>query len=898
MTKLDPTLQEDLKNLIAREAPGVTHYVLHLDDEADMQDPIEFSVSQYGLKTLFFSDAPSALQALKTRQHEIVLVLSDLKMPHMDGFEFREAAKKIAPTIPFAILSAFVDKDTVLRGLALKISAFLSKPIDEQELFDLVKKEVVPTVKSQKEDRELREGFVADCESLIENAEELLLALEQDHSDAEALNRLFAIVHTLKGSSGFFEPKSLNLYAHHYEEILKGLQKSELQWTEPVSRALFKGFDVLKDLFLEFKSLEFKSHDLEALYQVLSLDQPASEVGEVAIAQSKDTAPKAAVGLEKSKVRDDVRVSVERLDEFMQLSGEVTVIRNMLNKCMHSMEKRFVGDRDVVILGELLGELHKINSGMQSKISEIRKVPVKSVVKVLPRAVRDLAKTLEKEVDLEVVGEELLIDTSIAEVLNNSLLHIVKNSVDHGLETPADRVAAGKHRKGKVTVTCTSADEKVVVEIKDDGKGLSLKAIKNKLLKNATHTQAEVDDMSPQQLYAMIFSSGFSTAAQVTAISGRGVGMSMVKDCVDAVGGEIQIESVEGKGGQFRLVLPVPKSVLISNCLTVRVGSLQFGVLRDDILRVLQLDSSAAKEFIRDLEGAKTLLFEGELLALCSLSALLALPRDPRGDETPARRIVVLSSAQDGRRLALEVDEILDVEDLVIKNLHSFVNGRQIFRGATFLDDGRVGMILSTSGLMDAASISKQRATRVKERDLSNVSGVESLLQSALVFRLSVPGYYAIAQERVFRIEEIKRSAIKHSGLANVLPYRGGILQIVSLNQLFGDRNEALASLESVASVGNAETLRVMVVEKNNRYIGIEVREITDMVQYSDLKTELAEPLRGVLGHFLCLEKTVCLLDVDAIITPMLDMSLEDGAQLVQIDAGSIEDDPSQEEAA
>jgi len=874
MKKIDPALMEALKVEIETACAGTSYYVVHLDDEAELQENSEYAASCYGFKSLFFTNGEEAVAAIKSRQHEIALVISDLRMPGMDGFEFRNALLKYAPNIPFALLSAFVDRELAIKGMELKMSAIMAKPSDEEDFYNLVKKDALPRILALREERELKEGFVSDCESLIENAEEMLLHLEQDHSDEEALNRLFAIVHTLKGGSGFFEPKHLNHYSHRYEDILKGLQKRELPWSESVSLALFNGFDVMKELFAEFKSGVFLERDLEALYQIISLDNTSANVVNNSPTAVKDSESKTpAASAEKSKVREDVRVSVTLLDEFMQLSGEVTVIRNMLNKSVQALEKRFTGDREVASLGELLAELHKINSGVQAKITEIRKVPVKSVIKVLPRAVRDVSKLMGKEIDLQIIGEELRIDTSIAEVLNNSLLHIVKNSIDHGVEGPAERVAAGKSAKGQVIVTCTTVDEKVHVEIKDDGKGLNLKSIKNKLLKNGTHDQAQVDRMTPQQLYAMIFSSGFSTAAQVTEISGRGVGMSMVKDSVDAVGGEIQIESVEGKGAKFRLVLPVPKSVLISNCLTVRVGGLQFGVVRDDILRVLQLDAEQLKQSVYELQGATSLDFEGDLIALTNLSGLLEVTPDAKSIAQAAqKRIIVLSTPQDGRRVALEVDEILEVEDMVIKNIHTFLNTRQIYKGVTFLDDGRVGTILSTAGLMDAFAIAKpaEGAKTSKEQNAAEKIRAAIPSKSALLFSLSIPGFYGISQEKVFRIEEISQSHVKHSGLSRVLPYRGGILQIVSLESAFG---------KSPTARGEENTeIRLMVIEKDGRFIGVEVSEIVDMVKYSELNVDLAEPERGILGHFFVDDKTVCLLDVDAIISRVMNVTLDDVA--------------------
>lgn len=842
------------------------YFILHLDDEEPLRILFTDCLSEFGIKTLSARDGDEALQILAERSHQIILIASDIKMPKMDGFELRRQTSLLYPDIPFCIVSAYVDRDMALRGVELKINAFIAKPFTPEKLSEVILKEAIPYLKLLKEDRELKLSFISDSENLIEESEDILLRLEQDSNDLDALNRFYAIMHTLKGASAFFEPKDLHKFTHAYEDILKKLQNGELKYTNSVMTVLFKGFDVIKELFNEFKKSRHPQREFETLLDVLKFDSlgatgPHLTAQTATVAKSTHQASKDSATT-KTQGTEDIKVSVKLLDEFIQLSGEVTVIRNMLNKCVGSIERRYAGDRDVGMLSELLSELHKINSGVQNKMTEIRKVSLKSVVRVLPRAVRDVAKSLNKKVELHIEGDDLRVDTSIAEVLNNSMLHIIKNSVDHGLEQSEKRLSSGKSENGNIWVKATTRDDKVIVEIKDDGQGLNLEAIKSKLIKNGTHTDEQVNAMTANELYLMIFSSGFSTAQQVTEISGRGVGMSMVKDCVDAIGGQIHIDSVAGKGATFKLVLPVPKSVLIASCLGVRIGKKRFSLVQDDIIRVIQFDTKSAKAHIQELEKSKCLLFENELIPIANLNEMLDL--NEKFDNQDFHRLVVMQSGQDNRRMAIEVSEILDVEDMVIKNMHTTLNTLSFYRGVTFLDDGGVGLILNTNGLLDALHISQDHS-KTRKQDVQKIATStaehQDFSHNVLTVNLGNSGIYAIPQENIFRIEEFKASQIKKSGSSKVISYRGTVLKIVPLKQ-FATKTKSKMDQASF----NDELTKCFVINHGTKYIGFHVDDVLDMVNYSELKTDLEQPELAIKGHFFLGDKTVALLDVEKIV--------------------------------
>lgn len=863
-------------------------FVLHVDDEEDARVYFAASLEDLSIKVLSAGSANEALDKLQRQGNDICLIVSDLRMPEVGGLEFREQVAKTHPNIPFCILSGYVDRALAMRGLELKIARIMTKPIDEAELVDLLHKEALPRLQNIIENRELKQSFVLDSEALIENSEEILLRLENDPSDAEALNQFFGYMHTLKGASAFFEPKDLHRFAHSYEDILKKLQRDELKLNENVMQVLFKGFDLIKTLFLEFKSGHHKWRDPQTLIDALQIapEEKCDTAADAHDAPASVVSPTTkAIDPSKAKGSEDIKVSVKLLDEFMQLSGEVTVVRNMLNKCVSSIERRFAGDRDIGMLTELLSELHKINSSVQNKMAEIRKVPLKSIMRVLPRAVRDVASSLEKKVKLEISGDELRVDTSIAEILNNSLLHLIKNSVDHGIERPDERVRRGKQDFGLISVSASTRDEKVVVVISDDGKGLDPKAIRDKLVRNGTHTKAQVDSMSDVETWQMIFSPGFSTATNVTEISGRGVGMSMVKDCVDAIGGQIIIESEVGRGTSFRLELPIPKSVLIASCLGVRIDSRRLSLVQDDIVRVLQINASQAKGLVREMQGSKFLLFEGKLLPIADLVSLLGLVSSQRQAEQAGpeeQKFIIMKSNQDGRRMVLEVTEVLDLEDMVIKNLNPMLNTKSLYRGVTFLDDGGVGLILNTSGIMDAIGITRETGS-AKEKLVDHQTQTDRYhgqvepkrkVASALSVLTRTAGIFAIPEDFVFRIEEVPREAIKRSGSLHVMSYRDRILCV--------DKLSSLLSLEEATKETTAPHRKLVILKNADRLYALEVDEILEMINYDEVHRELSQKSHFISGHIFVGSQTIALLDVQTILDRRLNSSDANGNVILQ----------------
>ena len=672
-------LPDSQAGLLKAERPV---YIVCMDDEPFILDYLADYLTDTIVQVKTFEKPREAVNFIRTHHPDIALIMSDFRMPEMTGFDVRKQVLETAPSIPFVILSAFIDREMALDALALKVTAFLTKPLTETELIAVLASDVLPRVASILEDRELLAGFIDDARGLTEQVEECSLALEDEPNNPDLFNTIFGLIHTLKGASSFFEPKTLHHFVHRFEDHLKVVQRGgDPKLVAEIPGALIASNDHIRVWVEEFATGLHNDYDVEAIFK--DVTTPKTQ-GQAASADAKDHHEKSTeAAAHKPK---EIKLDISVLDELLVASGEMTVIRNMLNKVAASIVKHYTTDREVQVLSELLQELHEINADVQSKVVEVRKVSMRAVLKPVPRVIRDVSKLLGKDVEFVASGQDQRIDNSIADVLNGCLLHIVKNSLDHGLEMGEVRVANGKPARGKIEISTKASDDLILVKIEDDGGGINAGAIRKKMI-DLGWAADKVNAMTDEQIYPMIFESGLSTSATTTEISGRGVGMSMVKETVEEVGGRILIDSVRGRGTKFTLELPVPKSVSIVNCLFIQVAGRSYGVRQDQILRVYKSEENRFKEHVNQLQGAAVLRLDEELYPIVFLNALLHKTVEVLHPEFQA----VLLKTSAGQKYALVIDGVEEFEDTVIKQVPQAIKSLGVFSGATFLGDGNVG---------------------------------------------------------------------------------------------------------------------------------------------------------------------------------------------------------------
>jgi two-component system chemotaxis sensor kinase CheA len=837
--------------------------VLCVDDEDDFLLLLEESILEIGHGVLKASTGVEGLKILSEKQNEIILIISDIQMPEMNGYEFRQKCLEHFGDIPFVFLSGYISREEALKAVELKVSRFIDKPVDFATIEKILKDVTGDRISALKEDRELLEGFVADAEALLEEMESILLSMDGGGSDVESINRIFAIAHTIKGSSGFFKPDTVHRFTHKFEDFLSPFKKENRELNSVAVGVCLKSLDIIKQLLSSMLDGSVSSFALDDLLQLFEVNHaPSAESsGTVGSVTSGDTKGNAGAKAAEAKVKEEVRVGIDVLDQFMELSGEITVIRNVINKQVRKIEKQFSGNRDVALLATMIDEMLKINGSLQDKVVELRKVQLKNVVRPLHRTVRDLSDSLKKDIHLEITGESLKVDTSIAEVLGSSLIHMVRNSADHGIEMPSDREAAGKSKTGTIHIKARQISDSIHVELIDDGKGLNRELIRKKIVEKNLRKDDEAKKMTDSELYSMIFESGFSTAAKVTDVSGRGVGMDMVKKSIMKIGGKIDIQSKEGKGTIFKFILPVPKSVTIVASLLVRADDSIYSLPQEAIVKVMSLNRVENSEdlwSVRSLAGADVLEINDHILPLVDLGRAFHVDDSLRSKSktlsTNDGYLVVLNS--NGFEFGIRVDEVLDLEDSVVKKLGKHMKELSHFAGATFLGENQVGLILDIAGLAGMQGIRADEMKSVRNELRDDSSGTKLNVRDVLLLDIGVPGVWGVELSQVNRLEKVFKKDIQFSGQQPILIYRNETMPLYCLGNMLNFNSQ------SCHSAIDRDEFNVLVMEQNGKMIGFMVREIIDMVQAVGDASPLMESRKGVLGGLIINDQTVTMLSL------------------------------------
>jgi two-component system chemotaxis sensor kinase CheA len=823
---------------------GLKPIIIYLDDEPEALEIFEQKCREFGFNCFATSEASKAIGFLNKNKARTLLMISDYRMPQATGFDFREKVLEISPDIPFYILSGYIDRNLAMEGIKYKITGFIEKPFKSDAFIEILKGEGENRAQVIKDEYEMLKSFTDDVVNIVAEIEDSCLSLESDPNDTETIAKIFGLVHTIKGSSGFFDPRTLHLFGHEFEEILKQVQAGTLAISSNLISSWLKAADVIKMLNEEFISGEHKDHNVNELKKVLHLARGEDQIV-VDSDSEKDTHHSTQTKTDAKK--NEIKVSTKVLDEFNQVSGELTVIRNMINKIVGSIEKNYRGDKDVLALGELLDEMHKINSEVQNKITDIRRVSANQLVKPLTRNLRDTCKALGKEVDFVVEGDEARIDNAIADTLSRSLVHLMRNSLDHGLEGNEERVKLGKPRKGQVVLKFEIRNETIVVSIRDDGRGINTEKIKEKILSKNLKSPEEMNQMTAEELHLMIFEAGFSTAQQVTEFSGRGVGMSMVKETIEEVNGKIGIKSVAGQGTTFSLEIPIPKSVQIIDCLFVSASGMTLGVPQEFIVKVLDRQF-LLHEKIDQLDGSDFIRFDGYLVPIVSLAKVLDKPCSEED-------LLIILNAH-GKMMALRVSSVHDIEDAVIKPLNvSTLKKIGLYLGGTFLGDGTVGLVLDIDGLSEKLqlSLAKKKADETKVKN-------DYVLESIISFSFEERGEYCVLEKDVFRVESFSIDRFTKSGDHYVMPYRESIMTLVELEKtIFKDPRKHQTSLLEQFD------FKTIIVKHTTGYLGLVVKDIKDLEQ---VEFNLVGSLRkrsGIRGNIIHSDKTYTLLDMEEV---------------------------------
>jgi len=547
----------------------------------------------------------------------------------------------------------------------------------------------------------------------------------------------------------------------------------------------------------------------------------------------------------KSAVTDSsIRVDVVLLDRLMNLVGELVLARNQI--LQHTQ-----GTQDAVLVAS--GQrLNLITSELQEGVMKTRMQPIGNIWSKFPRTVRDVAMSCGKEVRIEMEGKETDLDKTIIEAIKDPLTHLVRNSVDHGIETPEARAAAGKNPEGLLHLRAYHEGGQVNIEIRDDGAGLNTEKIKKKAVQRRLITAEQAARMGDHEACNLIFLPGFSTADAVTNVSGRGVGMDVVKTNIEKIGGTVEVQTRAGAGTTVKMKIPLTLAIIPA--LLVTSGGERFAIPQVSLLELVRIEEQNVAKALERVQGAPVYRLRGQLLPLVYLNDELKLEH-AASEEDAGVNIIVLQA--DGRQFGLVVDQVNDTEEIVVKPLNKQLKSIRAFAGATILGDGRVALILDvrglaqSAGLLDSRQEKESQATLQEEESGQGTAGKESLL----VFENGEGGRMAVELAMVARLEEFPRETVEKTGDREVVQYRGQIMPLIRVAKVLGGDPSAGKNTSDRGPV------QVVVYADEGRNVGLVVEQILDIVEET---LALQQPAKraGVRGTLVIHKKVTDLLDV------------------------------------
>ncbi|MEZ5964856.1 MAG: chemotaxis protein CheW [Planctomycetota bacterium] len=718
--------------------------------------------------------------------------------------------------------------------------------------------------------------FLVESHEGLDRLDRSLVDLEQT-SDRETLAAIFRTIHSIKGACGCLGFAKLEKVSHHGESLLSMLRDGEREMDTAVTSALLAMVDAIREILTAIESAGDEGGgdytELIAILDALRRGEvpaapaaaapppqtpvPASAPDAVAkapapAASPSTAAPEAATTNDKPRASETIRVDVALLDSLMNLVGELVLARNQI--------LQFGVNQQDSAFSATTQRLNLITTELQEGVMKTRMQPIDNVWSKFPRIVRDLARGCGKDVRLEMVGRETELDRTIIEAIKDPLTHVVRNSVDHGIEMPDARVAAGKPSHGTITLRAFHEGGQVNIEIGDDGKGLDGDRILNKARERGLLTADQAARLTPREITNLIFLPGFSTAEKVTNISGRGVGMDVVKTNIEKIGGTVDLATEAGRGTTLRIKIPLTLAIIPALVVTCRGH--RFAIPQVSLLELVRLEGEQLRRGIESIGGTSLYRLRGALLPLVHLATQLRLGSTTESQE--AVNIVVLQA--DGEQFGLIVDEISDTEEIVVKPLSKQLKGLASFAGATIMGDGRVALILDAVGIAPRAKAQRGAdSLTAKSGDGSGQTDADRP-QSMLITAIGPTREVAIPLTAVERLEEFPVAAVEQAGDAEVVQYRGAIMPLVRV-----------AAALDAQEAGHCDPLQVIVHSRGDSTVGLVVDRILDIV-HDRLVLERQTRRRGTLGSAVIQGRVRDLVDVEGIVRPHLaDVSAREG---------------------
>ncbi|WP_321394076.1 chemotaxis protein CheW [Emcibacter sp.] len=757
---------------------------------------------------------------------------------------------------------------------------------------------------------DLLNEFLTETAESIDVVDVELVTLEQDPNNKSVLDNIFRLVHTIKGTCGFLGLPRLESVAHAAENVLGKFRDGELVVTPDAVTLILASLDRIKEILAgleateeepsgddseiigklnamasgeaapaapapvvkaepepepEFVEREIVSsvgkvpgevslEELEAAFNAApgpddiepeeepQAEEPVSAEAEADVPEQEEVkevaAAKGKTGNEPSVANQSIRVNVQLLEDLMNMVSELVLTRNQLMQIL-----RRYGDSEFSIP---LQRLSQCTTELQEGVMKTRMQPIGNAWAKLPRIIRDLQVELGKKIDLQMLGADTELDRQVLELIKDPLTHMVRNSADHGIEMPADRKAKGKKQTGTIRLNAFHEGGHIIIDITDDGAGLPVEKLKAKALKNELATEAELAEMSDQQIQKFIFHAGFSTAEKVTSVSGRGVGMDVVRSNIEKIGGTIDLKSIEGKGTSFSIKIPL--TLAIVSALIVKSREERFAIPQISVLELVRTsdDSEHRIEYINE---TPVLRLRDRLLPLVYLEKILGFGGQDGEEEVERKEDFIVITQVGAFTFGIVVDQVFDTEEIVVKPVAPILRDLNIYSGNTILGDGSVIMILDPNGIASETgdALSDLSDSEVAEDENMAIANVFNEKEAILLFRAGDKAQRAVPLSLVARLEEVDAENIETSDGKPVVQYRGQLMPLIKPSENVQIRESGRQP--------------VLVFADGDRTMGLMVDEIVDILE-DRIEVELSSKVEGQIGTAVINGKATEVIDV------------------------------------
>ena len=716
------------------------------------------------------------------------------------------------------------------------------------------------------QDQDVIQEFLVESHENLSHLDQELVELEKRPRDKALLASIFRTVHTIKGTCGFLGFSTLEKITHQAESLLSQLRDGKRELSLPLVSLILETVDAIRKVLASIEAsgeegpdcFEDLTERLRATAQLpasaenhapppqsgpeVLVGRPVEPQGDHARCEPAETKKPEEDATRSSAVADaNIRVGVGLLDKLMDLVGELVLTRNQI--------LQYNTEREDATLNATSQRLNLITTELQEGVMKTRMQPIGMVWNNLPRVVRDMAVALGKQIRLEMDGAETELDRTIIEAIKDPLVHLVRNSCDHGIEPPEVRVRMGKPPQGRLSLRAYHEGGQVNIEIGDDGAGIDVARVKQKAVENGLLRPEQAVKLSDREALNLIFRPGLSTAQTITKVSGRGVGMDVVKSHIEKIGGGIDVVSRPGEGSSIKLKIPLTLAIIPG--LVITSGGERFVIPQVSLLELVRLERDSGEKHIELVHGTPVYRRRGSLLPIAYLNEVLGLQSSERAE---AVSMVVLQA--EDRQFGLVVDGINDTQEIVVKPLGKQLKGLNEYAGATIMGDGRVALILDVLGIGQRSGVlSESREHSRANTEQKTKSGIEQ--QRLLLFRAGSFDRLAVPLSLVARLEEFPLSSIEHAGGCQVVQYRNRILPLVPLRSV----------LEPDAPYRDqpVDPVQVVVFNDGDRSLGLVVDQILDVAEEA-VTVRQKSGRKGLLGSAVVGKRVADFLDLTQVI--------------------------------